>query len=154
MKAQLKCPQGHVRVSHARRKRRDIRSRGDTVFRGIQSRQRTTRSSLYLKVGGMWESRKRGGTTHRSRVFVDDRQSLKYASRYKELSYRKMRNTVRQDLALSSQTDEKSYKTITLLPILFSTTHRNTDCTVSIFFIKEVWGERNTSFQSLPLYST
>lgn len=60
VKAQLKCPQGHVGVSHARRKRRDIQSRGDTVFRGIQSRQRITRSSLYLKVGGLWESRKGG----------------------------------------------------------------------------------------------
>lgn len=38
VKAQLTCPTGHVRVSHARRKRKDIRSRGYSVFRGIQSR--------------------------------------------------------------------------------------------------------------------
>lgn len=59
-KAQLKRPKGHVGVSHARRERRDIRSRGDCVFRGTQSGQKTTKSSHCLKVGGMWESRKGG----------------------------------------------------------------------------------------------
>lgn len=38
VKVQLTCPKGHVRVGHARRKRKDIRSRGYSVFRGIQSR--------------------------------------------------------------------------------------------------------------------
>lgn len=59
-KAQLKCPKGCVGVSHARREKRDIRSRRDCMFRGIQSGQKTTRSSHCLKVGGMWESRKGG----------------------------------------------------------------------------------------------
>lgn len=58
-KAQLKCPKGHVGVSHARRERTDIRSRGDCMFRGIHSGQKTT-SSHCLKGEGMWESRKGG----------------------------------------------------------------------------------------------
>lgn len=45
-KAQLKCPQGHVRPSDARRKGTDIQSGGDSVFKDLQIRQRTTRSSL------------------------------------------------------------------------------------------------------------
>lgn len=32
VKAQLTCPMGNVRVSHARRKRKDIRSRGYSVY--------------------------------------------------------------------------------------------------------------------------
>ena len=50
--AQLKCPQGHVRPGDARSKGTDIQSRGDSVFKDIQIRQRTTRSSLCLKEGG------------------------------------------------------------------------------------------------------
>lgn len=40
-RVQLKCPKGHVRVSVTRRERRDVPSRENRAFRGIQIRQRT-----------------------------------------------------------------------------------------------------------------
>lgn len=71
-KAQLKCPQGHVRPTDARRKGTDIQSQGDSVFKSIHIWQRTTGAPFEGR--RQWERRKRTEQSPGS-VFSDDRGS-------------------------------------------------------------------------------
>ena len=93
------------------------------MFRDTQSRPRTTRSSICLKVGSMWESRRAGRTSQweldtcwglpegQVRIRIQRTMLWKNKKHYKVGSW------------ISSQTDKKLYKTVTLLLTQFHTIH-------------------------------